>query len=85
MPGFGEFEFIAELLAPLAADGAFDLTDDAALLPPLPDGEAFVVTKDAMVEGTHFRPDDFADLIARKLLRMIFPIWLEWEHVRSVI
>lgn len=70
MPGFGEFEFIAELLAPLAADGAFDLTDDAALLPPLPDGEAFVVTKDAMVEGTHFRPDDFADLIARKLLRV---------------
>lgn len=70
MSAFGEFEFIAELLAPLAADGAFGLTDDAALLPPLPNGEAFVATKDAMVLGTHFRPDDSADLVARKLLRV---------------
>lgn len=69
MPGFGEFDFIAELLAPLAADGAFGLADDAALLPPLPDGEAWVVTKDAMVMGTHFRPEDTPDLVARKLLR----------------
>jgi thiamine-monophosphate kinase len=70
MPGFGEFEFIAELLSPLAAEGAFGLTDDAALLPALPDNEAWVVTKDAMVLGTHFRPMDTPDMIARKLMRV---------------
>ncbi|WP_417518849.1 thiamine-phosphate kinase [Minwuia sp.] len=70
MSGFGEFEFIADLLAPLAGDTAFNLTDDAALLPRLGHGEAWTVTKDAMVEGVHFLPDDPADLIARKLLRV---------------
>lgn len=68
MPGFGEFEFIAELLAPLATEGSFDLTDDAALLPNLPSGEAWVVTKDAMVSGTHLLRYDPPDMIARKLV-----------------
>jgi len=66
----GEFGVIADLLAPLAADGAFDLTDDAALLPELPPGQGWVVTKDAMIAGVHFLPDDPPDLIARKLLRV---------------
>lgn len=69
MSGFGEFEFIAELLAPLSAEGAFGLTDDAAVLPSLKHGEAWCVTKDAMTMGVHFRPEDDADLIARKLMR----------------
>lgn len=69
MAHFGEFEFIAELLSPLAAEGAFGLTDDAAVLPVLPDGEALVVTKDAMVSDVHFRAEDDPGLIARKLIR----------------
>ncbi len=66
----GEFGLIADLLAPLAADGAFHLTDDAALLPELPPGQGWVVTKDAMVASIHFLPDDPPDLVARKLLRV---------------
>lgn len=66
----GEFGLIADLLAPLAAEGAFSLTDDAALLPELPAGQGWVMTKDAMVAGIHFLPDDPPDLIARKLLRV---------------
>lgn len=68
----GEFERIDRFFAPLAqgAAGAFGLTDDAALLPEPPDGEAWVVTVDALVAGVHFLPDDPADLIARKALRV---------------
>ncbi|MDF1721367.1 MAG: thiamine-phosphate kinase [Minwuia sp.] len=66
----GEFGVISDLLAPLAADGAFALTDDAALLPELPPGQGWVVTKDAMVAGVHFLPSDPPDMIARKLLRV---------------
>ena len=54
---------------PLATDpGAFDLTDDAAVLKAL--GEDIVVTTDAIVEGVHFLPDDPPDTIARKALRV---------------
>ena len=35
-----------------------------------PPGRELVLTADAMVEGVHFLPDDPADLIARKLLRV---------------
>jgi thiamine-monophosphate kinase len=67
----GEFELIAALLAPLSreAPGAFGLTDDAAVITP-PAGHDMVVTKDMMVSGVHFLPDDPPDLIARKLLRV---------------
>jgi thiamine-monophosphate kinase len=67
----GEFEFIARLLAPLArnAPAAYGLADDAAALAPAP-GCEFVVTKDAVVAGVHFLPDDPPDLIARKALRV---------------
>jgi thiamine-monophosphate kinase len=67
----GEFERIADLLAPLAegAPGAFALTDDAAVV-PLPAGCDLVVTKDAIVEGVHYLPDDPPDLIGRKLMRV---------------
>jgi len=68
--GLGEFDRIARFFAPLAADpDAFGLTDDAALLRSSP-GRELVVTVDAMVEGVHFLPDDPAELVARKLLRV---------------
>jgi thiamine-monophosphate kinase len=66
----GEFEFIAHRLRPLAtAPGALQLLDDAALLDPRP-GTQLVLTKDAMVAGVHFLPDDPAGEIAQKLLRV---------------
>ena len=67
----GEFELIRRHFAPLAAaaPGAFDLTDDAALLTP-PAGCDLVLTADATIEGVHFLPDDPAGLVARKLLRV---------------
>ena len=66
-----EFSLIERLLAPLAATraGTFDLANDAAALAP-PPGYDVVVTKDMMVAGVHFLPDDPPDLIARKLLRV---------------
>ncbi|MCF8468675.1 MAG: thiamine-phosphate kinase [Sneathiella sp.] len=67
----GEFELIADLLAPLAASmpGAFNLTDDAAVL-GLDAGMDMVLTKDAMVAGVHFRGKDAPEDVARKLLRV---------------
>jgi thiamine-monophosphate kinase len=70
MPG-GEFDWIAQLLRPLTrgAPEALDLLDDAAVIPSRP-GFDLVITKDAMVAGLHFLPDDPLDLVARKLLRV---------------
>ncbi len=66
----GEFELIAHYLAPLAADapGAFGLTDDGAVLSG-DGGPARVVTLDTLIAGTHYLPQDPADLVARKSLR----------------
>lgn len=63
-----EFDIIRDLFAPLTvgAKGAFDLTDDAALIEKGP----FVVTKDMIVSGVHFLPKDPLDLVARKLIRV---------------
>jgi len=67
----GEFERIDRYFAPLAAGapGALGLGDDAALLPELDAGQAWVVTADSLVAGIHYLPDDPADLVARKALR----------------
>jgi len=67
----GEFDLIAKYFAPLAKGepGAFDLTDDAAILTPTP-GMDLVVTTDAIVAGVHFLPEDPADTIAQKALRV---------------
>ena len=67
--GEGEFDWIERLLRPLTlgAPGALDLLDDAAVIRPR-DGHDLVVTKDAMVAGVHFLPDDPLDTVARKLL-----------------
>ncbi len=64
-----EFGLIARHFRPLAGPGALDLLDDAAVLAP-PPGRELVFTADAMVAGVHFLPDDPADLVARKLLRV---------------
>ena len=64
-----EDSLIARYFRPLATDpGAFDLTDDAAILKS--SGDELVVTTDAIVEGVHFLPDDPPDTIARKALRV---------------
>ena len=67
----GEFDLIARYLRPLAKGepAALDLSDDAAVLTP-PPGRDLVLAADAMVEGVHFLPDDPAELIGRKLLRV---------------
>lgn len=66
----GEFETIRELFAPLAhAEWGRGLTDDVAALPSRP-GYDLILTKDALVEGVHFLPDDPLDSVARKLLRV---------------
>ena len=64
-----EFQLIARHFRPLAAPGALDLLDDAALLDP-PPGRTLVLTTDAMVAGVHFLPDDDPHEIAQKLLRV---------------
>lgn len=66
-----EFSLIEKLFAPLAAEapGALGLTDDAAFFVPTP-GMETVLTVDAIVEGVHFLPDDPAESVARKLLRV---------------
>lgn len=64
-----EDALISRFFAPLATEpGAAELTDDAAVLPAGP-GE-LVVTKDMLVAGVHFFPDDPPDLVARKALRV---------------
>lgn len=69
-PDSGEFGEIAALFRPLThgAPGAFDLLDDAAVVPSRP-GYDLVITKDAVVEGVHTPRGEAPDLIARKLLR----------------
>lgn len=62
----GEFSLIDRYLRPLAGEGALDLADDAAFL----EAENLVITKDALVAGTHFLPDDPLAEIARKALRV---------------
>jgi thiamine-monophosphate kinase len=67
----GEFALIKRLFAPLSknAPGALNLADDAAALTPR-HGHDLIVTKDAVVAGVHFFPNDPPDLIARKALRV---------------
>jgi thiamine-monophosphate kinase len=66
----GEFETIRKLLTPLAhPEWGRGLADDVAVLPSRP-GFDLVLTKDAIVEGVHFLPDDPLDTVAQKLLRV---------------
>ena len=61
----GEFETIQRLQQPLAhPEWARGLADDVAALPSRP-GHDLILTKDAIVEGVHFLPDDPLDTVAR--------------------
>jgi thiamine-monophosphate kinase len=65
-----EDRLIARHFKPLATHpGAFGLEDDAAVLAVKP-GHDMVLKTDAIVGGIHFFPDDPADLVARKALRV---------------
>jgi thiamine-monophosphate kinase len=66
-----EFELIARYFAPLACalPGAYGLLDDAAVISPA-SGNELVVKADTTVGGIDFLPDEPADLIARKALRV---------------
>ncbi len=68
MRRLGEIELIREYFAPLATNaGAFGLTDDAAMLHPVP-AHGVVVTTDAIVAGIHFFEDDAPADVAYKAL-----------------
>jgi thiamine-monophosphate kinase len=65
-----EDRVIARYFRPLAKHpGALGLIDDAALLTP-PPGCDIVLTTDAIVGGVHFFPEDSADMVAKKALRV---------------
>jgi thiamine-monophosphate kinase len=64
-----EFEIISRYFAPLAGEGAFGLTDDAAVLPQRA-GHDLVVTTDTISEGTDFFAFDPAGTVAQKALRV---------------
>ena len=66
----GEFETIRRLFSPLAhPEWGRGLVDDVAVVPCRP-GHDLVLTKDAIVEGVHFLPNDPLDTVAQKLMRV---------------
>ena len=66
----GEDEIIARYFRPLAKHpAALGLIDDCAAL-PVPPGSDLVLKTDAIVGGVHFFPDDPADKVAQKALRV---------------
>ncbi|MEE9347198.1 MAG: thiamine-phosphate kinase [Robiginitomaculum sp.] len=65
----GEFDFIAQYLAPLAGKEGLGLIDDCAVFTPIA-GRDLILTKDAMVEGVHFPRGQFDAVTASKLLRV---------------
>jgi thiamine-monophosphate kinase len=64
-----EDQLIARFFAPMAGEGSFGLTDDAAKITP-PYGHDLVVTTDALVAGVHFFLEDAGAAVARKALRV---------------
>ncbi|MEJ2377783.1 MAG: thiamine-phosphate kinase [Pseudolabrys sp.] len=65
-----EDKLIARFFAPLATHpGALGLSDDAAFITP-PPGHDLVLKTDAVIGGVHFFPDDAAQTIASKALRV---------------
>ncbi|GAB6854509.1 thiamine-phosphate kinase [Asaia astilbis] len=65
----GEFDFIDRFFKPLAGEGALGLSNDAALF-DVPSDKQIVLSTDTLVEAVHFLPDDPAETIGRKLLRV---------------
>src|SRR5712672_550111 len=65
-----EDRLIARHFGPLATHpGALGLADDAAVV-AVPRAHELVLTTDAVIAGVHFFPDDPADAVARKALRV---------------
>ena len=64
-----ELSIIDRFFRPLAGEGAFRLTDDAARV-SVPAGCDLVVTTDMIAAGVHFLPGDPADSIAQKAVRV---------------
>ncbi len=64
-----ELSIIDRYFRPLAGEGAFGLTDDAARL-DVPVDADLVVTTDMVAENVHFLAADPPDAIARKALRV---------------
>ncbi len=65
-----EDKLIARYFAPLAVHpGALGLSDDAAFIKP-PAGCDLVLKTDAIIGGVHFLPDDAAQTVASKALRV---------------
>jgi thiamine-monophosphate kinase len=65
-----EERLIARYFKPLATHpGAFGLADDAAAIAP-PAGCDLVLKTDGVIGGVHFFPDDPAETVAKKVLRM---------------
>jgi thiamine-monophosphate kinase len=68
--GSPEDRLIAQYFKPLATHpGAFGLVDDAAAIAP-PAGHDLVLKTDGLIAGVHFFPDDPADGVGRKALRV---------------
>jgi thiamine-monophosphate kinase len=68
--GSPEDRLIARHFKPLAKHpGTFGFTDDAAAITP-PAGHDLVLKTDGLIAGVHFFPDDPADGVARKALRV---------------
>jgi thiamine-monophosphate kinase len=69
-PTSNEDKLIARFFGPIATDpGALGLSDDAAFIKP-PPGTEMVLKTDAIVSGIHFFPQDPADAVAQKALRV---------------
>ncbi|WP_227320039.1 thiamine-phosphate kinase [Acidisoma silvae] len=64
-----EFDLIGRHFRALAGPAALNLEDDAAVLAP-PRGRELVMAADTMVAGVHYLPDDPAEGVAQKLLRV---------------
>ena len=68
--GSAEDRLIARYFKPLAKHpGTFGFTDDASAITP-PAGHDLVLKTDGLIAGVHFFPDDPADGVARKALRV---------------
>lgn len=68
--GSAEDRLIARYFKPLAKHpGTFGFSDDASAIMP-PAGHDLVLKTDGLIAGVHFFPDDPADGVARKALRV---------------
>lgn len=68
--GSAEDRLIAKYFRPLAKHpGTFGFADDCAAITP-PAGHDLVLNTDGMIAGVHFFPDDPADGVSRKALRV---------------